>query len=178
MRVWQNDQAYLFMEETFMDETDSAREQTMSTSETISVDLWKFFEERGAKLKESMFSVVTWIMGFAVVVLGFAVKEGFDKGLMKVMFPGMVISLAVSGLLLLTLAVIVLSDYGDHINRTFARADAARDGASSPKKIWDAGQKANGQKLPPVCRHLLGMVGLCFLGFAVLIFMALCAMIR
>jgi len=83
----------------------------MSTNETISVDLWKFFEERGAKLKESMSVLLpgssgsrscTWVCG----------KRGFDKGLIESHVPRMVISLAVSGLLLLTLRVIVLRDYG------------------------------------------------------------------
>jgi hypothetical protein len=53
---------------------------TSRSLDPISVDLWKFFEDRGAKLKESMFATVTWIVGLASLVLGFAVKEGFEAG--------------------------------------------------------------------------------------------------
>jgi hypothetical protein len=147
-----------------------------SSAAKTSIELWKFFEERGGKLKESMFSVVTWIVGFAAVVLGFAVKEGFKKAsLTSVEAPAFVASLGVIGLLLLALAVLVIRDYGRHINRTFARADAARDGESSAKAIWEAGKRGEEQGLPPVCRHLLAVVSLFSVGFALLVVLALAA---
>lgn len=112
--------------------------ETPQPDSEASVDLWKFFEERGVKLKDSMFQVVTWILGFAGVVLGFAVKEGFETGLKRVAHPVLLVSLGFVGLVLLVHAVIVIRDYGRHINRTFARADAARYGESSPRNIWNA----------------------------------------
>jgi hypothetical protein len=48
---------------------------------TPNVDHWKYFEDRATALKEAMFKTVTWIMGFAAVLFGFAVKEGFEGGL-------------------------------------------------------------------------------------------------
>jgi hypothetical protein len=139
-----------------------------------SIDLWKFFEERGAKLKESMFKVVTWIIGFAGAILAFAIKEGFEKGMKSVTNPRLLFGLGLIGFIVLVHAVIVIRDYGRHINRTFARADATRDGESSPKKIWDAGKLGEGQSLPPICKHFLSVVGIFALGFAILVFLGLC----
>ncbi len=59
-----------------------------------------------------------------------------------------------------TYATIVIRDYAQHINRTFARADSARGGEASPQEIWNAARGAECETLPPVCRHLLLVVGL------------------
>lgn len=154
---------------------DKKKTQTQTQKETVnaSVDLWKFFEERGGRIKDSMFKVVTWIVGFAAIVLGFAVKEGFGAGLTSVKHPNMLVSLGFIGLVVVVHAAIVIRDYGEHINRTFARADAARDGETCPNKIWDKGKTAEGRKLPPICSHYLIVVGLFGIGFALLIFLGL-----
>ena len=141
---------------------------------TTSVDLWKFFEERGSKLKESMFQVVTWNLGLASAVLGFAVTKGFEEGLKSIAHPQVLVSMGLIGLALLVHAVIVVRDYGRHINRTFARADAARDGESSPRNIWNAARGAESQQLPPVCWHLLIVVGLFAAAFAIIVVLGLC----
>ena len=159
-----------------MNNNEKTEEQIMATSIPTSVDLWKFFEERGAKLKENMFKVVTWIIGFAAIVLGYTVKEGFAKGLVNAEYPGMVICFSLIGLLLLGHAVLVIRDYGEHINRTFNRAEKAMSGESLPKKIWEAGEKAKCQNLPPVCRHLLVIVSFFGAGFFALTILALKAL--
>jgi hypothetical protein len=123
-----------------------------------SVDIWKFFEERGDELKKSMFAVVTWIIGFAAVLLGFVVSEGFEKGLTQITHPPMVIGLCIAGLCVLYLAYKVILDNAAHLNRTFARANAARDGETSPKKIWDAGKRVEGDPLPGICGELRTLV--------------------
>lgn len=144
---------------------------------TTSVDLWKFFEERGSKLKESMFQVVTWNLGLASAVLGFAVTKGFEEGLKSIAHPPLLVSMGLAGLALLGHAVIVIRDYGWHINRTFARADAARDGESSPRNIWNAARGAESQRLPPICWHLLMIVGLFAAAFAVIVVLGICTVL-
>ena len=154
----------------------SPQVQGGQTASNGSVDLWKFFEDRGSSLKESMFKVVTWIVGLAGAILAFAIKEGFGKGLAKVTEPGLVLSLGLIGLVVIVHAVVVIRDYGHHINRTFARADAARVGETVPQKIWEAGHGARRDALPPVCRHLLFVTALLGIGFALLVMRGLCAL--
>jgi hypothetical protein len=124
---------------------------------TASTDLWKFLEERGANQKESMFKLVTWIIGFAAVILGFAFKEGFDKGFENVEHPRMLLILGCLGLAVIFHAFVVVYDHGRHIERTFARADEARRGVFDPQRIWEAGKKADRKwwQLPPICWELL-----------------------
>lgn len=143
-------------------------ERRQPDSET-SIDLWKFFEERGGKLKESMFQVVTWILGFASVVLGFAVEKGFGTGLASVTHPLLILVAGLGGLILLVHATIVIRDYGQHINRMFTRADSARSGEASPQEIWNAARGAECEPLPPVCRHLLVVVGLSAAAFGFMV---------
>lgn len=160
-------------------ETQRAGEVPPSAS-SVSIDLWKFFEDRGSKLKESMFGVVTWMVGLASFVLGFAVKEGFATGsaLTYITHPASVIGLSAAGLLILRYADVAIRDYGEHINRTLNRADAARRGESSPSVIWDAGQKALGAPLPPICAPLRRVLALFAAGFLALIVLALLSIIR
>ena len=116
-----------------------------------------------------MFKLVTWIVGFAAVVLGFAVKEGFEKGLEKVTHRSLLLTLGLAGLVVLAHATIIIVDHGRHINRTFARADAARDGESAPQKIWKAGKEAQAKWIPAICWELLTVVGLFAVAYLFLI---------
>jgi hypothetical protein len=111
----------------------------------FSIDLWKFFEKGGAQLNDSMFSVVTLIIGLASAVLGFAVKESFveHSALTSITHPPTVIGLSLAGLIVLAFANLVIRDYGRLINRTYERADAARKGETSREVIWVSGQKAD-----------------------------------
>ena len=145
--------------------------ETLDTA--ASIDLWKFFEERGAEQRGSLFKLVTWIIGFAAVVLGYAIKEGFDSNL-KVSHPRLVFLLGVVGFVVVFHAILIVLDHGWHINQTLARAKAARDGVeSTPRKIWDVGEIAGSKwSLPPICNQLLFVVGLFAAGFAALILVA------
>ena len=130
------------------------------TSTPSSVELWKFFEERGSKLKESMFTTVSWVLGFSAAVLAFAVKEGFADGKATVANPIAMSFLVLAGILLLVHAYFVVKDYGEHINRTFNRADAARKGEIDPERVWRAGDKYKEQSTPQVCRYMMRTIGL------------------
>src|SRR6195256_3328031 len=104
---------------------DSATPHNSGSPDDASIDLWKFFEQRGAEQKESLFKLATWIVGFAAVVLGFAVKEAFEKGLEKVANPRMLLILVCVGLAVFIHAFVNTRDHARHTNRPFARADAA-----------------------------------------------------
>jgi hypothetical protein len=135
-----------------------------------STDLWKFFEQRGAEQKESMYRFVTWIVGFAAAVLALAVKDGFEEGFERIAHPRLLFIFGFAGLVMVSLAFFIVRDHGRHINRTLARADAARDGQSAPRKIWEAGKEAEGGSLPRICKELLFVVGTLAVCFALLMF--------
>jgi hypothetical protein len=137
----------------------NAGTQDSGSPDMATTDLWKFFEERGTQQKASMYQLVTWIIGFAAVVLGFAVKEGFE-GHFATAHPRVLCIFGGVGLVVLGLAFLIIRDHGKHINRTYGRADAARDGERALQKIWEAGKKAESDSLPRICKELLLVVGL------------------
>jgi hypothetical protein len=72
------------------------------------------------------------------------------------------------GLVVLVLAFVIIRDHGSHINRTYGRADAARDGERALQRIWEAGEKAESASLPRICKELLLVVGLFAIAFGYL----------
>jgi hypothetical protein len=150
-----------------------AGSQVPEALDTARIDLWKFFEEKVVEQKASLFKLITWIIGFAAVVLGFAIKEGFDRNL-KVGHPRLVFLLGVVGFVVCFHAFLIVLDHGWHINRTLAHVKAAQDGESAPRKIWNAGDIVFECKwsVPAICNQLLFVVGLFAAGFAALILAA------
>ena len=137
------------------------------------LDLWKFFEDRCSKLKESLFNTVSWVLGFSAAVLGFAVKEGYASCSSKVGNPILMAIMALAGLLLLMHAYYIVRDYVDHINRTFNRADAARMGEIDPQKVWAAGNVESKGDVPAACRDMFRIIGLFAIAFLALLALAI-----
>lgn len=78
------------------------------------VDLWKYFEERDARVKDTMFNVVTWIVGYAAVVLGLIVKEAvsLSAGPVGVSKPWTLTMLSAVGMVIVVYAYISLRGRG------------------------------------------------------------------
>ena len=97
--------------------------------------------------------------------------------------------LSFAGLIVVYYAEVTIVDYGQHINRTFDRAEAARRGESSPQLIWAAGNKGEVESpwwrlrsseitsLPRYCHRLQVVVGSFAFCFLALIIRALFAML-
>jgi len=126
------------------------------------VELWKYFESRGASVKDTMFNVVTWIVGFAAVILGFIIKEtiSLETDSLVVSKPFTLFVLSAAGMLVVVYARVLIGDFGDHINRNFDRADRARDKSKSLLEILDIDQvDPNKTVVPPkICKYILRVV--------------------
>lgn len=147
------------------------------SSEPVNLDLWKYFEDQASKLKDAMFTLVTWMIGLASALLGFIVNEGLSSNSSKVMVvhPLLVLCLSIAGLLIVRYAFIAVREHGRHMERNFKRAEAARGGESSLPEIWEAGEKGLKGALPGVCRHLHNILWLFAVGFGLLFLAALLA---
>lgn len=126
------------------------------------VELWKYFEGRGASVKDTMFNVVTWIVGFAAVILGFIVKETItlkDNSIV-VDNPSTLLVLGVAGLLVVVYAYVLIGDFSEHINQNFDRADRARDKSNSLLEILDIDKNNPNKtvKIPNICKYVLWVV--------------------
>ena len=146
------------------------------------VDLWKYFEGRGSEVKATMFKVVTWILGFAALILGYIIKEystinsnnETSAHLWGILFLGAI------GIAIAYYAKIVINDFGDHINRNFDRADASREGNLSLDEIWEAGETSHifRKDLPAICKTLLHVSYGFLLAFVLSIILAILLILK
>jgi hypothetical protein len=106
------------------------------------LDLYKFFESRAETIKAGMFASVTWVLGFAAGVLGFAVSTfaDFEGGAVTVKHPqaGVVASLA--GIALCGYALFLLYDAAHHIGRNWERAGECQRKVAGLSEVIKAGR--------------------------------------
>jgi len=126
------------------------------------VELWKYFESRGSNVKDTMFKVITWVVGFAAVILGFMLKETItlETDSLGVSKPSTLLVLSCVGFVVILYANILIRDFADHINRNFDRADRARDKTKSLLDILDIDQESQNTSvgLPDICKYVLGVI--------------------
>lgn len=145
------------------------------------IRLWEYFENRADMLKDRLWTIGTWLLGFNSAILAFIVGTKlivFDKTDFAIPNPSVVLILVLAGCALCFYARLLIKDYGDHIGRNWERANFLEERLpliqevikKAETKENQAGNKKD-QSLPPVARilHLftLGYLGL-FLLIAVL----------
>lgn len=92
------------------------------------LELWQYFQGRADTLKDSMFQTVTWVIGFAVALLGFCYGKfiEFENGEMVILGRWLGVGCCLVGLVLCGYAWILLREYGKHIQRNWDRADRCK----------------------------------------------------
>ncbi len=88
------------------------------------LDLWKYFEERADRVKEAMFSTVTWAIGFAAAILGFIVAKliDFESAWFKLRHAGLVLGASAAGIALCVYCWILVGESKKHMIRNWNRA--------------------------------------------------------
>lgn len=123
--------------------------------------VFSYFEGRGARVKSTMFSIVTWLIGFVTIILGFSIKECLDLESSSITVSKEVplVVLTSIGILIVVYALIVIHHFGGHILRNYRRADLALECRGTPKTIYLSGNEAaKGSPLPTICRLLQAIV--------------------
>lgn len=121
------------------------------------VDLWKHFESHGAQVKNTMFTVVTWILTLTIGLLAFIVKSFMSfKPALSLSNPILMASFCLLGIGIVYYARLTLLDFAGHINRNFDRADCAREGDKTLDEIWNAG--STNKKIPAICKKILNVI--------------------
>ena len=112
-------------------------------------------------MKSTMFKVVTWILGFAALILGYIITEYSTLSSNNVTSAKLwsILFLGAIGIAIAYYSKIVICDFGDHINRNFDRADASRKGNLSLDEILEAGTTSHifRKNLPEICKTLLNV---------------------
>ncbi len=134
------------------------------------LDLWKYFENRGASVKNTMLSIVTWATALVAAVFGFAVKYSLYANAADESAPDPTLCFlsSVVGIGLVLYVDLLIWDFGGHIQQNFDRADLAREGDRGFDEILGLNPSAKKLVLPKICKRLrLAFWGFCF-GFAYL----------
>lgn len=134
------------------------------------IELWKYFQDRADMLKERQWTIGTWILTLLSGVAAFSLSQqtltitrtgiAANKPL-----PAFVLSLV--GILICGYGVIVIRNYGHHIQRNWHRADRVKQDIHDLDSYW-GGKKSDDQPcrqaLPSESRNLIVII----VGFLIL----------
>lgn len=110
-------------------------------SDPMKHDLWKFFNDRMMILKDALLRVLSWLMAFALAILGFLVQQGlvgFDNGWFTV-DEGDAHAVAIFSILGIFLCIYcfwLIYEYGARINENWVAAGRLRDELPSITQIY------------------------------------------
>lgn len=87
------------------------------------IELWKHYASTGAADKNTMVTVVSWLLGFSATIIGYIVTHLFKSDSFTFVQPWQAFSLAFLGVVISFVAGYVALLYGGYANRNWARAD-------------------------------------------------------
>ena len=92
--------------------------------------LWQYFSDRTDMLKDRLWTMATWLIGLNRAILGFIFGTPWivlDPAGSTIRAPAFVLALALAGCVLCLYALVLINDYGKHIQRNWDRADVLKE---------------------------------------------------
>lgn len=102
-------------------------------------DLWKYFQDRADMLKERQWTIGTWILTLLSGVAAFSLSQetlSITRTGIAVGKPLPAFVLGLVGILICGYGVIVICNYGHHIQRNWDRANRAMERITGLDAIW------------------------------------------
>jgi hypothetical protein len=102
-------------------------------------DLWKYFQDRADMLKERQWTIGTWILTLLSGVAAFSLSQetlSITRTGIAVGKPLPAFVLGLVGILICGYGVIVIRNYGTHIQRNWERASRAKKEIAGLDAIW------------------------------------------
>ena len=134
-------------------------------------DLWKYFQDRADMLKERQWTIGTWILTLLSGVAAFSLSQetlSITRTGIAVGKPLPAFVLGLVGILICGYGVIVIRNYGTHIQRNWDRANRAKKKIAGLDAIWNGetrGDQQGRHSLPRESIYLLVIVA----GFVILL---------
>lgn len=104
------------------------------------VELWKWFTDDAAKIKDRMWAMATFFYTILVALLGFIgnqlVFDDVGGFIPKVQEPYLVLAVTIAGCVLSGYGIFMLVQYGNHIRSGWNRADYIRFRIEGLSEIW------------------------------------------
>ena len=153
-------------------------------AETEYLELWKWFTDDAAKIKDKMWTIATFFYTALGAMLGYVGKLLFSNNTSETNDPNLIWIVAIVGCLLSGYGIFMLREYGKHIRLSWNRANYIRFRIVELSDIWchnnpkveddeeDLKTKID-NSLPPVSQWLIGLLALFFIVFLVILLSAL-----
>jgi len=137
------------------------------------LDLFKYFDEAGNKVKQNMINVVTWLLAMNTAILGYA--GGKLKG-----FSGLcdsdkafALALGIVGFLIAAYVTILIVSFGRTMRLNWNNANKLWKHLEQPEELKLVLRLEEGERiLPTICLTLLVVVAGYLLAFAAVIWFA------
>lgn len=132
--------------------------------------LWKYFQDHADTVKERQWTIGTWILTLLSGVAAFAVSQemlSITENGISVNKPLPTCALGVVGILICAYGLIVIRQYGAHIQRNWDRADRVKEQIDGLDHFWRGHSlcdKHSSQNLPRDSQYLTVVI----LGFLIL----------
>jgi hypothetical protein len=104
-----------------MTPNNKGKEDTLPTD--LAFKAWEHFSSTGGTDKNTMVTVVSWLLGFSSVIVGYMVKEQFKPDSLVLRQPLPTLFLAGIGFVISIVATFVALLYGGYAKRNWGRAD-------------------------------------------------------
>ena len=106
----------------------------------FSLDLWKWFQDDAARVKDKMWTISAAFYTIFTTFLGFIGKYLKDEEGLSVEQPVLVASVSLAGMILSVYAMYMISQYGKHLVSGWNRADYIKRRIEGLNEVWYLGK--------------------------------------
>jgi hypothetical protein len=115
------------------------------------IHLWQYFSDRTDTLTDRLWTIATWLFGFNSAILGFIFVGGsrliiVDSTNATITAPEFVLTLALAGCGLCLFAILLIENYGAHIQRNRKRAEELSENLHLVKETLAGSSSTGGDK--------------------------------
>ncbi len=108
--------------------------QPYKLSDKDYLDLWKFFSEDTAKIKDKLWTIASWLYALMSGLLGFMFKFKPDSPVDQ----WMIWPMAIAGIFLSIYTWYMIREYGKHVRTGWKVTDFLRTKIEGLDEIWDS----------------------------------------
>lgn len=139
--------------------------QENETTKLDYLDLWKYFSNDAARIKDKLWTIASWLFTLLSGLLGFIAK-GFKPETFAFEAPKLVIVVAGVGMVLSAYAYWMIMEYGWHIRTAWNRTDFLRSKIEGLEEVWQAGHEKNEEKKTSLRSRIIQFLVLYFVFFS------------
>ena len=144
------------------------------------LELWKYFQDKATSVKGAMFNTITWILGFAAVILGFiftnlAKDEATNP---KLTLEELMLFASLAGGVLCMYAFFALGESAKHINNNWVFAENCKNKIKGLNELLSTNISKDRENNIKIWNQLRIIVGLFSGAFLIILLYAICQILK